>query len=191
MNRTILTVGHSNHDLEDFFRLLEGGDVVCDVRSHPFSRRFPHFSRDALSASLKGRGLGYVWLGRELGGRVEMCRLADGRTDYRAAARRPEFRRGIARVVEMAEAGRAPVLMCSERDPITCHRALLVCRTLRDEGMDIRHILAGGKTETHAEMEERLMDMYERPALMAAPDDLERAYDWLARKIAHRRPVHA
>ena len=191
MNRVIHTIGHSNHALEDFLRLLKGANVVCDVRSHPVSRRFPRFSRDALSASLKQAGLDYVWLGRELGGRVEECRAPDGRTDYRAAAQRPVFRRGIERVAQMAEDGLAPVLMCSERDPLTCHRALLVCRALRDEGMDIRHILADGRVETGAEMEERLMEMHGRPALPLATDDLERAYDWLAKKIAHRSPFPA
>ena len=83
------------------------------------------------------------------------------------------------------------MLMCSERDPMTCHRALLVCRVLNKEGADIRHILADGRIETHAQMEERLMDMFERPPLLAADDDLERAYDWLAQKIAHRRPAPA
>ena len=192
MNRVIHTIGHSNHELEDFFRLLRGVDVVCDVRSHPVSRRFPHFSRDTLSAFLDENGLDYVWLGRELGGRVEDgCCFADGRVDYRAAARRPVFRRGIDRVVKMAESGRIPALMCSEKDPITCHRALLVCRALRGEGMQIRHILADGRIETQAQMEERLMDIYERPSLLSSPDDLEHAYDWLAKKIAHRRPVPA
>ena len=191
MNRVIRTIGHSNHELEDFFRLLKGADIVCDVRSHPVSHRFPHFSRDALSLSLKQNGLDYVWLGRELGGRVEGCRLTDGRVDYRAAARRPIFRRGIERVMKMAEDGRAPVLMCSEKDPITCHRAALVCRALRDEGMEIRHILFDGRIETQNQMEERLQDMCGRAALLPAPDDLERAYDWLAKKIAHRRPSPA
>ena len=189
MSPVIHTIGHSNHALEDFLRLLNGADVVCDVRSHPVSRRFPHFSRGPLAAALRRDGRDYLWLGRELGGRGPF-RAPDGRMDYRAAARLPGFRAGLRRALELAEA-RRPALMCSERDPITCHRALLVCRALRDQGADIRHILADGRVETHAQMEERLMDMFERPPLLAAADDLERAYDWLARKIAHRRPVPA
>ena len=189
MSPVIHTVGHSNHDLEYFLRLLKGADVVCDVRSHPVSRRFPHFSRQPLAAALEQSGRDYVWMGRELGGRGN-CRMADGRMDYRAAARLPEFQSGIRRALDLAEE-RRPVLMCSERDPMTCHRALLVCRALRHAGADIRHILADGRIETHAQMEERLMDMFERPPLLAAADDLERAYDWLAQKIAHRRPLPA
>lgn len=189
MNRIIHTVGHSNHELENFLLLLQGADVVCDVRSHPASRHCPHFCRQPLAAALKETGRDYVWMGRELGGRGN-CRMADGRMDYRAAARQPEFRAGIQKTLDLAEE-RRPVLMCSEHDPMTCHRALLVCRALRDAGADIRHILADGRIETHAQMEERLMDMYERPPLLAAADDLERAYDWLARRIAHRQPLPA
>lgn len=185
MNRTLHTIGHSSHSMEEFRRLLRGVDVVCDVRSHPASRRFPHFNLPALRRWLPEAGVDYVWLGRELGGRAG-DRLNNGRVDYRAAARRPEFKAGIARVAGLADEGRAPALMCSEKDPITCHRALLVCRALRGAGLDIRHILADGRIETQAEMERRLMDMFERPALMAAADDLERAYNWLGRKIAHR-----
>lgn len=186
MKRVIHTIGHSNHELGEFLRLLNGADIVCDVRSHPVSGRFPHFSRENLAPALRRAGREYVWLGRELGGRGP-SRAADGRADYRAAARQPAFRAGLRRALELADDG-VPALMCSEKDPMTCHRALLVCRALRDEGgADIRHILADGRVETHEQLEERLMDMFQRPALLAAADDLERAYDWQAQKIAHRR----
>ena len=187
MNRVLYTVGHSSHSPEEFRRLLRGVDVVCDVRSHPASRRLPHFNHSALRRWLPETGVEYLWLGRELGGRAKDCPLLkNGAVDYRAVARRPEFCAGIARVTELTGDGRAPALMCSEKDPVTCHRALLVCRVLRDKGLEIRHILADGRIETQAEMEERLMDMFQRPALMAAADDLERAYNWLGQKVAHR-----
>ena len=183
MNSVLHTIGHSDHPPEEFRRLLRGVDALCDVRSHPASRRLPHFNHSALRRWLPETGVEYLWLGRELGGRT-------GAADYRAAARRTDFKKGVAQVMGLLGAGRAPALMCSEKDPVTCHRALLVCRALRDAGLEIRHILADGRIETQAEMEERLMDMFQRPALMAAADDLERAYNWLGQKIA-RRPAAA
>ena len=175
MKPVLHTIGHSNHSLEEFRRLLRGVGVVCDVRSHPASRRLPHFSREALRQSLPEFGVGYEWLGRELGGRA----IADP----------AEFQAGIDRIVRLAAAGRAPALMCAEKDPVTCHRALLVCRALRGEGLDIRHILADGRVETHDQMEERLMDMFQRPVLLSAANDLDRAYDWLAKKVIRRPAV--
>ncbi len=151
---TIFSIGHSSHDWPTFRRLLEIADigVVVDVRSHPASR-LPHFNRGALKQRLNAAGVGYDFLGRELGGRPK----GDGDVlDYERIAASPLFGEGVARVEQMAARTR-PALMCSEREPLACHRCLLVGRRLAERGDDLAHILGNGAIEPNADTEDRLV----------------------------------
>ena len=129
----LFTIGHSTHPIEEFIALLRRHDItaVCDVRSAPYSRFNPQFRREALAASLKDAGIAYVYLGRELGARVEdPALLEDGRVSFAKVARSDLFRAGMERVGEGMRAYRV-ALMCAERDPIQCHRMILVTRDAR------------------------------------------------------------
>ena len=162
-DQPIFTIGHSNHSLEDFLALLSGYGVtgVADVRSAPYSRFNPQFNRDALAAALKVRGVDYLYLGRELGGRPDDPACYDGgRIRYERVARTSGFREGVARVVDAAAASRV-ALMCAEKEPLDCHRTLLVARALDDEGMAVAHILATGDLEPHAKAMDRLMARFD------------------------------
>ena len=156
---TILTVGHSNHSLETFLGLLEQHRVtaLADVRSAPYSRFNPHFSREPLASALKARGVRYVYLGRELGGRSDdpAC-YKEGRIRYDRVAQTDGFREGLERVVRGAAEHRV-VLMCAEKEPLDCHRTLLVARALDERGADVAHILFDGRLEPHASVMDRLL----------------------------------
>ena len=172
----IFTIGHSNHSLEDFLALLSKHHVtaVADVRSAPWSRFNPHFSRNALSAVLKARGIRYVYLGRELGGRPDDPALYDeaGQVDYERVAQTDVFRDGIARVAGGAATHRI-ALMCAEKEPLDCHRTHLVARALDAEGVEVAHILADGEIERHAETMDRLAaDAGGKPDGDLFPDEL-------------------
>ena len=159
----IFTIGHSNHSWEDFLALLarHGVQVVADVRSAPYSRFNPQFNRDALAAALKVRGMDYLYCGRELGGRPDDPACYDGgRIRYERVARTSGFREGLARVVDAAAASRV-ALMCAEKEPLDCHRTLLVARALDDEGMAVAHILATGDLEPHPKAVDRLMARFD------------------------------
>ena len=160
----IFTIGHSNHSLEDFLALLSRHRIgaVADVRSVPWSRFNPQFNRNALKDALGRRGVHYVYLGRELGGRPQdpAC-YEDGRVRYALVARTAGFRDGIARVTGGAEEHRI-ALMCAEREPLRCHRTLLVARALDEGGVEVVHILAGGSVEAHAETMARLTASIDR-----------------------------
>ncbi|MYE11823.1 MAG: DUF488 domain-containing protein, partial [Gammaproteobacteria bacterium] len=148
---TVLTIGHSNHTLEVFLALLAQHrvTVLADVRSAPYSRFNPHFNGEPLAAALETAGLGYVYLGRELGGRSDdrSC-YENGRIRYDRLARTARFRAGLERVVQGAP-GRRLALMCAEREPLHCHRTLLVGRALAHRGVAVGPIQADGGVEPH------------------------------------------
>ncbi len=155
---TIFTIGHSNHPIERFVALLRSAGVrlLADVRSAPYSRRFPQFGRERLRDSLKAVDIDYRHFGEALGGKPQ------GATrDYVAMARTPAFAAALDAVME--EASRQPLaLMCAEREPMDCHRTILVSRHLAARGADITHLLADGGRAPHADIEAKLIAWYER-----------------------------
>lgn len=190
-SNTLYTIGHSNHDMAAFLALLtqHGVTALADVRAQPYSRRFPQFSRDALRDSLKAAGIAYVFLGRELGGRPDTPSLvSEGVADYSQMARTPLFQQGIERLVEGVGRHRI-ALMCAEREPLDCHRALLVAPSLKAAGLEVAHILADGGLEFHAQAEQRLRELVGLPELdffRDAAATLEDAYRIQARRVAFK-----
>ena len=162
-NPRIFSIGHSNHSLERFLALLSKRQVtvVADVRSAPYSRFRPHFNRDALASALVGRGLGYAFCGRELGGRPDdpAC-YKDGRVQYERVARTSGFRDGVARIIDRAARDRI-ALMCAEKEPLECHRTLLVARAFDEAGVAVVHILADGALEPHGRTMDRLLAAFD------------------------------
>lgn len=190
MENSVLTIGHSNHPWEAFAALLErhGVGAVADVRSAPYSRFNPHFDRETLAGALKGRGMAYVYLGRELGGRDPEC-YEGGRIRYDRIARTERFRDGIERVVRGAREHRI-ALMCAEKEPLDCHRTLLVAPALEREGIDVMHVHADGVLEPNAEAMDRLLDKFDlRPDgdLFRRPREelVAEAIALQARRVAH------
>jgi uncharacterized protein (DUF488 family) len=190
---TLYTIGHSDHPLERFLERLgeHAIDAVADVRSTPYSRRHPHFSQGPLCDALTEAGVAYVHLGRELGARSsDAAHYEDGRVHFRRLAGSEVFSGGIARV-ERGAAERRVALMCAEREPLECHRTILVSRVLANRGADVEHILYDGKLEKHAATEERLLALHrlEQADLFAGTADrLERAYSLQEERIAYRLP---
>lgn len=157
----VLTIGHSTHTIEAFVALLKRHHVtaLADVRSAPFSRFNPQFNKDDLERSLKAHGIKYVFLGRELGARSDdpAC-YEGGRVQYARLAATDLFRSGIERVVRGSEE-HCIALMCAEKEPLECHRTLLVARALVEQGIHVFHVLSDGKLEAHADSMERLLDV--------------------------------
>lgn len=184
------SIGHSTHTYERFLELVRkaGVTAIADVRTSPFSRHFPQFNKDALKSELRMDGIAYSFLGKELGGRPTGRQYyCDGIADYERMAQSSEFRHGIDRIVEGAQKYRI-ALMCSEHDPLDCHRCLLVGRELAARGVAIRHILADGAIADHREIEERLLKSEKQQSsdLFLSPDELlAEAYRKRARKVAY------
>lgn len=189
----VLTVGHSTHSWERFVALLLNSNVtaVADVRTYPYSRRYPQFNRDDLSEGLRLDRISYVFLGKELGGRPAERRLyCDGVADYEKMAQTTEFCKGIDRIVEGSRKHRI-ALMCSERDPLDCHRCLLVGRALAKRGIRVSHILGAGDVVSHAEIEDRLLKLSGGTTddlFVPRAEQLSAAYRDRARKVAFVEP---
>jgi uncharacterized protein (DUF488 family) len=155
----LLTIGHSNLQADAFMALLQDAGVtaIADVRSVPFSRRYPWFSGPKLAARLQGADIAYLPFGDALGGRPRDPALyCDGVADYEKMSATPRFRAGLDRIGEAMGRFRL-CLMCAEREPLDCHRCLLVARALAERGSALGHILIDGTIEPHAATEDRLL----------------------------------
>ncbi len=190
MNKELYTIGHSNYQIERFIDLLKMHSInaICDVRSQPYSRHNPQFNREVLQPRLKENHITYVFLGSELGARSNdtSCYL-NGKVQFNCLSQTSDFKKGIKRIKAGMDSYRV-ALMCAEKDPLMCHRTILICRYIRNEGVSIKHILSDGSIETNAELEDRLMKLFNMPQ-----DDLfldreklvNRAYDMQSDKIAY------
>ena len=159
MSEPIFTIGHSTHQLHHFIGLLRqhGITALCDVRSIPYSRVNPQFNRETLKRALQQSGIVYVFLGKELGARSEdpSC-YVHGKVQYECIAKTELFRKGVERVREGTKRYRI-ALMCAEKDPIECHRAILVARQLDALRLPVEHILEDGSLESHEHALSRLL----------------------------------
>jgi uncharacterized protein (DUF488 family) len=185
----IWTIGHSNHSARRFIDLLQGAgiDCVADVRSTPFSRRNPQFSQKALTASLKDAGIEYWFLGDTLGARPKDPDCWDnGRVSYGRIAASAAFQEAIHGLIDESHAKRI-ALMCAEKEPLECHRTILVGRALAQRDTELAHIHADGRVEPQAAFEERLLHLAKQKVdLLSARDvALALAYDKQGRRMAY------
>ena len=186
----IYTIGHSNHDIETFINLLTESkiDMVVDVRSAPFSKMYPHFNRDPLQTALKDKNIGYLFLGDSIGGRSRSrSDYKDGQVVYARLAAKDEYKATIKRVLD-GSAKFQIALMCSEKEPLDCHRTLLVSQSLSLLGVQVAHIHADGQIESQSKALERLLRNYnlDTPDLFGAETDrLQEALLKQERKIAY------
>lgn len=161
LSSCLYTVGHSTQPVGRFLSLLERHHIeaIADVRSSPYSLRNPDYGRETLKERLRERGISYVFLGDKLGGRggSQTELTEEGRVIYRSIAASPAFADGIRRLEAGSEKMRVAA-MCSEADPLRCHRGLLISRVITAEGRNVQHILRNGNIEDHKEAEVRLLD---------------------------------
>jgi uncharacterized protein (DUF488 family) len=129
--------------LEGFIAVLQVNDIgyLVDIRSSPYSKYKPEFSKYALQHALEAQGIRYVFMGDRLGGQPKdpAC-YTGGKVDYEKVAQQPFFQEGIEQVTQAWEEGRRMALMCAEGKPEECHRSKLVGKALEAEGMEVVHI---------------------------------------------------
>jgi uncharacterized protein (DUF488 family) len=157
----VFTIGHSTHPREHFIALLRLHAITAlgDLRSVPYSRVNPQFNREEFKDALRVTRISYVFLGKELGARrQEPTCYERGKVQYDRIAQTSLFGNGLQRVQEGMKNYRL-ALMCSEKEPLECHRAILVARHLIPLGINVQHIHADGTLESHAEALNRLDQM--------------------------------
>ncbi len=186
----LYTIGHSNQTMDRFLGLLEqhGIEAIADVRSSPYCRYSLHFSQHNLVPELKERGIAYVFLGDELGARREEAECyQQGKVDFDQVAATPTFQSGLARLLKGASKMNVAVL-CAEKDPLTCHRTILIARHAKGLVDDIRHILPDGSIETQSEAEQRLLaecNLHEPDLFRSLEERLLEAYQRRAGQLAY------
>ena len=188
----VFTVGHSNHSWEEFVKLLlrQRIEEVADVRSSPYSRYVAHFNHNELRQALEDIGIGYTFLGGELGGRPadRACYDANGQVLYDRVAETDAFDDGIRQVMRRADDCRI-ALLCTEKEPLECHRTLLVSKALAGRDVAVEHILSNGNTESHASAMERLVGLFKLPPngdmFRSKNDTINEALALQAKKVAY------
>lgn len=160
--RPLLTLGYGNRPLDEVLALLSANAIryLIDVRSAPYSRFNPAFSRDNLAATVERAGVRYLFMGDTLGGRPDdvACYDEDGHVDYRVCQQHPTFQAGFARLRAAWEQDAGAAIFCSELRPEQCHRTKLVAEALTGAGVPVEHIDADGSIASHAAVMERLHD---------------------------------
>ena len=188
----VFTVGHSNGTVEAFVALLaqHGIEAVADVRSTPYSEYCAQFNREAIKEMLRAAGIQYFFVGDALGARREEASCyKNGVAEYGLIAQAASFRRGLDRAEERAREMRI-ALMCSEKDPLQCHRFLLISRCLKERGVVVAHILEDGSLESQEEAEKRLLrelKMLEMDLFRSEEEVLDEAYARQSAKYAYRK----
>ncbi len=153
---TVFTIGHSNQSSEDFIALLikQRIEQVLDVRSTPYSSYVPHFNRESITHRLARKGIEYLYLGDQLGGKPKSDEFYEnGHVVYERVAELSQFRRGLDRVVDESEQRRL-VLMCAEENPVECHRHPLLASALLERGVRVLHLRRDGSLQDAAAMTE-------------------------------------
>lgn len=155
-----MTLGYGKRSIGETVDLLQQHSVryLIDIRSAPYSKYRPDFSHDALKAHMQAHGIGYLFMGNELGGRPDdpACYDEDGRVDYDACRVRAAFLAGIGRLRTAWEGGHRVALLCSESRPEECHRSKLVGAALGDGGIPVLHLDEDGAPLSQEEVMARL-----------------------------------
>jgi uncharacterized protein (DUF488 family) len=155
----IFTIGHSNKTTEEILFWLKKNnvEVLVDVRSVPYSKYAPQANRETMQLASNDAGIKYIFMGDRLGGRPTDVEIKDnlGNYDYSELASTDRFREGLKYLLEDSEKYILCIL-CSEEDPVKCHRGLLISRELTKLGIEVRHIRHDGSVESQEHLESRI-----------------------------------
>ena len=175
----LYTVGHSNHTQEVFLNLLvaHGINIVVDVRSVPASNHNPQFNQEVISVFLQKHHIDYRFLGRELGARRMDSINGDGQVDFEQAIHSSLFQQGVDRILPQL-ANNKVAIMCSEANPLECHRFALVARYFHEHGVEVFHILKDASLVSHQILERQMVANYlrSRKPMLSEVDELFGTY---------------
>lgn len=190
----LYTIGHSTHTIARFRELLAAHQIthVLDVRAMPFSQHVPQFNRDVMPDMLGE--VAYFPMGSYFGGRPDAAYLysLEGIVDFERVRCSARFRKGIKSVLRGLAQDNNIALMCAEKNPLCCHRAILVARAFELQNVKVQHILEDGNLLSQSQLNERLLRQYYPQTvsfLDASSDLLESAYRKQNARIGYRREI--
>ena len=158
----LYSIGHSSQTQEEFLALLmqHGINCIVDVRSVPASKYTPQFNQETLKWFLKSHDIQYLHFGDEFGARRTDCFDEHGQVNFEQAVKTPNFQQGVIRLMTGLKKGYRIALMCSEADPLECHRFSMVSRYFYDQGVDVQHIMKDGILASHASLEKEMINQF-------------------------------
>jgi len=155
-SNTCYTIGHSNHPIEKFLELLEkyNINVVVDARSVPYSKYAPQFNKNNINQELKKSGIDYIFMGDLIGAKInDPHYLKNGKVDLERLRNKPSFTAGINRIIQGIENNFIIAVMCSEKDPLKCHRFHSISKELKLAETGVKHILEDGEVKSQEDLE--------------------------------------
>ena len=187
--KQIYTIGYSAFPKpEEMIDVIRYYSITClvDVRSSPYSSYYVEFNREPLAARLKKAGILYRNYAREFGARQEDPRYLtpDGYLDFGKFTQSEAFLDGVGKLTGGIDLGYVFVLMCADKDPMECHRGIMIGKALKDLGFEVKHILEGNHLETQEEMELRVVG--NQISMFDGDDAIGRFYREQAEKIAYK-----
>jgi uncharacterized protein (DUF488 family) len=190
-DRVIFTVGHSNYEADQFIKILHSHSIkmLVDVRSAPYSKYCLQFNKDVIEQVLTNNGIKYLFLGKELGARPrEQNCYVNGKVSFEKLKDSELFKQGILHLLELIEKCNIAI-MCSEKEPINCHRAILISRVLIQQGFIVKHILNETTLLEHKELEEQLLQKFKVEKTLFDTDssgqfNLQEAYQEQEKRIS-------
>ena len=160
---TIYTIGYSGFSFEAFADMLANNQIsaVIDVRSAPHSRHFPDYDREALKEKLAPKHIYYRNYAHEFGARQDNPLFyTDGIMDFAKFSRSEQFLQGVEKLTESMKQGYTFALMCAEKEPVTCHRAILVSRAFRDRNFQVIHLMPDGNHLSQKDIDNTLIEKF-------------------------------
>ncbi|MBC2579542.1 DUF488 family protein [Clostridium sp. DJ247] len=162
--KEIYTVGHSSHDNIYFLELLKKYNINCiiDIRSVPFSKYVPHFNKNVIKKFLNINGIYCIYMAEEFGAIRTNIDLfhPNGYLDFNKVKELKSFSEGLERLKDGIKKGYKICIMCTEKDPIDCHRSIMIAPELIKNNYSVIHIMPDGSTQTQQQLEDRLLRMY-------------------------------
>lgn len=160
---SIYTIGYSGFSIEQFISILNRYEIKCviDVRSNPISNHYIEYNKEILEKTLAKSDILYRNYAVQFGARQENQRyFTDGYLDFTKFVKSDMFLDGVKKINAGINQNYSFVLMCAEKDPITCHRCIMIGRTFYEDGYKVNNILSNGSIELQSQSEQRLLNYY-------------------------------
>ena len=131
MNKILYTIGYSAFDTDIMISILRELSINCivDVRSIPMSAYAPQYNKETIASLLKTYGILYRHY-PEFGGRQDDRNYysEQGYLDFDNYIQSIRFTNGMEKIKKGLDMQYSFAFMCAEKDPINCHRAIMVAK---------------------------------------------------------------